>query len=87
MEGAFLAKLPRYPEARATVDVLRARVVALLVSHGAIHFQVGGTHPCHNARETGHAELRDRLTAAFDRARRINQCALGYPLNTCQPFG
>jgi FAD/FMN-containing dehydrogenase len=82
IEPKHLARLPRHPanpEARAHVAALRAELVALLSSLGAVHLQVGKAYRYRDGLRPEAFELVAALKRAVDPEGRVNPGSLGLP--------
>ena len=76
----YLAKLPVFParpEARAYVDGLKSDIVALMIEHGAINFQLGKAYPYATRLLPEPLALVRAVKAALDPARLISPGNLG----------
>ncbi|HBO14564.1 MAG TPA: FAD-binding oxidoreductase, partial [Halieaceae bacterium] len=82
IEPKHLARLPRHPanpEARAHVAALRAELVELLSSLGAVHLQVGKAYRYRDGLRPEAFELVAALKRAVDPEGRVNPGSLGLP--------
>jgi FAD/FMN-containing dehydrogenase len=80
VEPAHLAKLNDYPpnpEARALVDSLRAKVIAIFGEQGGMHFQIGRTYPLKDRSDPRAWDLLEAVKTHLDRDGRMNPRALG----------
>lgn len=80
IEDAHFARLPKLPanaEARALVEHLRQRVIAIFGEVGGVHFQIGRTYPLAQRSDPAAWALLSAIKAHLDPQRRMNPGALG----------
>ncbi|WP_404479966.1 FAD-binding oxidoreductase [Novosphingobium sp. BL-52-GroH] len=72
-----LATMPDRPPAGRLVAEMRAELVALFTSHGAVHCQIGKSYPYRETRRPETFALLQAIKAAIDPAGLLNPGALG----------
>jgi len=80
-EASHLANLVRpddSPRARALVEKLRRDVIAIFVTYGCAHFQIGRAYPYRDSRDAASRDLLDAVKAVVDPDGRFNPGALGF---------
>lgn len=80
LEPGHLAKLTRFPanaEARALVETLRARLIALFAEQDAVHFQIGRAYPLEPRSDPAAWAILGAVKQAVDPDGRMNPGVLG----------